>query len=502
VNNGKICIPVGAATAGELIEKIVRAERSADIVEVRMDHLERAELAHFRSQISKLKFERLLIATFRSFEQGGLTSESLDDRAAFWSEPIDGFWGADVEEDVIDSSDAWPHRIVSFHDHDGHAAELRSLFEHLCRYDAEAVKLAVTVDDATDAIPVWKLIEAADRQNKNIIPIAMGDAGKWTRILGLADGAFLTYASLDEASATASGQLTVDDMLSVYRVKELDRDTKVYGVIGDPVSESLSPYIHNAAFADAGLNSVFIPLQVKDVDAFFKRMILPATREVELNFAGFAVTMPHKQAVMKYLDAIDATAERIGAINTIVIETERLRGYNTDVTGFIKPLKTHIPNLRGMRAAVLGTGGAARACVDALDQEQAAVTVFARDIDKAAAFASRPWVTVNSISDLRSEISNFDVLVNATPLGMKGEFEAVSPLAADELKGVRLVFDLVTRPKDTPLIREARIAGVTAVAGVEMLIEQAAQQFEIWTSRETPGGIMRRAALERMEKMR
>jgi 3-dehydroquinate dehydratase/shikimate dehydrogenase len=249
----------------------------------------------------------------------------------------------------------------------------------------------------------------------------------------------------------------------------------------------------------AGLNAVFVPLKVRDIDAFFTRMVLPAGREVELNIAGFAVTMPHKVAAMQYLDETDETAKRIGAVNTIAIENGRFLGHNTDATGFISTLKSQI-DVRGMRAAVLGAGGAARACVDALQREAVDVTVFARDANKAARFSEQLGVRADAISDLRSRISGFDILINATPVGMAGELASFTPLTARELKGVKLVFDLVTSPMDTPLIEQAKQAGVKTIPGVEMLIEQAVEQFEIWTGLGAPREAMRQAAVARMER--
>ena len=234
-------------------------------------------------------------------------------------------------------------------------------------------------------------------------------AGKWTRILGLAHGAYLTYAALDPGDETAAGQLTAKDLIEVYRVRELDRDTQVYGVIGDPVSWSLSPYIHNAAFAAAGINAVFIPLQVKDLDEFIRRMVRNDSREVELNFAGFAVTMPHKQAIMRHLDDIDPAAEKIGAVNTVKIDGDRLIGYNTDAYGFIEPLRSKYSGLKGSRVAILGAGGAARACIYSLQQENADITVLARDERKAKGLADDfgiGWSDLSKIKDQSSEISS------------------------------------------------------------------------------------------------
>lgn len=501
MNNGKICISAAAETADEMIENIRLAEPSADLIEVRFDYLPTRDLEHLRSHISNLKFEKPLIATYRSLDQGGKNSLTLEARRTFWQKPKLGFWAADVEEDIVDEARAWPFRIVSFHKLNDVPGDLDQIFERLCRCDADAVKIAVRASDAIDAISIWKLIARANAAGKRIIPIAMGEAGKWTRILGLVYGAYLTYAALDDGQETADGQITAREMIDVYRVKELDRETKVFGVIGDPVSESLSTYIHNAAFAATRMNAVFLPLLVKDLDAFMTRMVLPATREIELNFAGLAVTMPHKQAVMKYLDEIEETAEKIGAVNTIKIDDYgRLYGFNTDAHGFITPLKTEFGDLQGARFAILGAGGAACACAYALEQENAEVHIFARDMQKANALASRHGAIANVISDFSSEIPNFDVLVNATPIGMRGRLEDDMPLTGDDLQGVKLVFDLVTSSADTKLIREAKRAGIPTIGGVEMLIEQGARQFEIWTDRDAPVEVMKQAVLARLGK--
>ncbi len=506
MNNGKLCVPVCAATADELIANIKRAEKFADVIEVRFDCLDPNEF-DLRGHEWIPVWTKIanatrtdMISTLRPLEQGGYRSLSNDERLTFWNSGCQTDL-CDIEDTDLIEQAAWTcgKRIVSHHDFSATAHDLNPHYLRLNTAQAEIIKVAVHVNEVTDAIEVWKLGERAKVGNKEFIPIAMGEAGKWTRILGLAHGAYLTYGSLERGKETADGQIAAKDLIDVYRVKELDKQTKVYGVIGDSVSSSFSPYIHNAAFVAAGINAVFIPLQVKNIDAFFRRMVLPATREVELNFAGFAVTMPHKQSVMKYLDEIDSVGEKIGAVNTIAIDDDKLSGYNTDAHGFITPLKTRLGELNGMRAAVLGAGGAARACVTSLKQEGADVTVFARDERKASSFASKFGCRVNLVSNLKFEISNFDVLVNATPLGMKGEFETISPLTADDLKGVKLVFDLVTRPNDTPLIREAKQAGVATVPGFEMLIEQAIKQFEIWTGRDAPKDVMRAAALSRME---
>ncbi len=504
MNNGKICVSVCAETADEMIAKIKQAEEFADVIEVRFDCLQPDQISNFRSQISDLNFETPLLATFRSHEQGGLRSLSIDQRIKFWRSGPGEFWGGDLEEDVFNESEAWPNRIISQHDLIGVPADLDAAYDRTAASGADIIKLAITANDITDCLPVWKLLELANTESTRFIPIAMGEAGKWTRILGLAHGAFMTYASLGSGDETAPGQVTARDLVEVYRVKELDKDTKVFGVIGDPVAQSLSPYMHNPAFAERGVNAVFLHLTVKNLDEFMRRMVKPESREIELNLGGFSVTMPHKQAIIPHLDAIDPTAAAIGAVNTVKITDGKLTGYNTDAHGFITPLKAIVGDVKDAKIAVFGAGGAARACVYALKADGAEVTVFARDSVKGNAFALEFGISFREFSKSGVEKtylgSEFDIIVDATPLGMKGPYENDSLFTADELKGLKFVYDLVTKTTDTPLIAEARKAGIPAIGGLEMLIAQGCKQFEIWTGLEAPAELMRDSLVARMPK--
>ncbi len=481
-----------------MIANIKRAEQFADVIEVRFDCLPSDQIENFKFQISNLNFEKTLLATFRAPDQGGQRETSLYERRAFWRESQESFGIADLEEDVVEYGEKYSEKIVSFHDFNGVPGDLGQIFDRLAATDANIIKLAVTANDISDAIPIWKLLELAKTEGKQIIPIAMGEAGKWTRILGLAHGAYLTYAALDAGKETADGQLTAKDLTETYCVKELDKNTKVFGVIGDPVSGSLSPYMHNAEFAAADVNAVFMHLLVKDLDAFIRRMVKAETREVELNFGGFSVTMPHKQAIIPHLDAIDPTAAKIGAVNTIKIEDGKLAGYNTDAHGFITPLKARFGDIRDARVAVFGAGGASRACVYALQQEGADVTVFARDLQKAKVFADEFGIKHHQLTTDNRQLTT-DILVDATPQGMKGPLEHESLFTADELSGVKFVYDLVTSAADTPIVRAAKAAGVPAIGGLEMLIAQGVKQFEIWTNKIARPDKMREILLTKMK---
>jgi 3-dehydroquinate dehydratase/shikimate dehydrogenase len=261
----------------------------------------------------------------------------------------------------------------------------------------------------------------------------------------------------------------------------------------------MSPYIHNAAFKFHNLNSVFVPFAVKNLDEFVKRFVRRETREIELNLKGFSVTIPHKQAIIKHLDFVDETAQKIGAVNTIKIVGGELHGYNTDAQGFIEPLKTAYGDLKDARVAIVGNGGAARACIYALRREGAKVTIYARDTEKAEALADEFDV---SLAELRFQISNFnyfDIIVNATPLGTIGEFQNETPAIAEQIKKVHLVYDLIYNPFETRFLCEAKSVGVPTIGGLAMLIAQAMAQFKLWTTLDAPMKEMSRAALRRLQ---
>ena len=500
MNNGKICVSVCAETADELIEQIKRAEDLADVIEIRFDCLNRLYLGKILTDLST--FKQNLLITFRSKEQGGKREISLSERRKFWeyilSSTKTNFY--DIEPDLRKKFTRLRanQRISSFHEFSILDGNLVNIYEEIAQTNSDVIKIAVQADDITDSIAVWKLLEKAKSENKQIIPIAMGEAGKWTRILGLAHGAFMTYAALDAGRETAPGQVSARDLIEVYRAKNLNEATEVYGVLGSHTSVSMSPYIHNAAFKFHNLNAVFVPLQVHDLDEFMRRMVKPETREVELNFKGFSVTIPHKQTIIKHLDFIDETAKKIGAVNTVKIIDGKLHGYNTDANGFIEPLLNSYGDLQNAKVAVFGAGGAARACVYALKQAGADVTIFARDLSKTESLAEDFKFQVSNFKSEDENYGEFDILVNTTPLGMKGISGDETPAVAEQLKGLHLVYDLVYIPFQTQLMTEADRAEVPKIGGLAMLIAQAMEQQKIWTGLGAPLKEMSRAVLKKL----
>jgi len=499
MNEGKICVPVCGETAGDVVARMDLIREVADITEIRFDSVLPSEIEPLLEKVSG-RDEQFLF-TFRPIEQGGSREIPRSERIRFWRNIAARFGNCDrvlvdIEYDLNEPLGFDEEQvIVSRHEFHGFSGELSDVHEAFLLFPSGCIKCAVMIDDASDAVDVWRMLSEFGR---SVIPIAMGEAGKWTRILGLAYFAPLTYASLDASDATAPGQISAKDLLDVFRVKELSPRSHIYAVIAGDTSYSLSPFMHNAAFKSEGLDSVFVPMQVRNLDAFMSRMVKGATREVELHFKGFSVTNPHKQSVMKYLDTIDETARKIGAVNTIKIESGKLHGFNTDVDGFIRPLKKLYGDLKDARAAVVGAGGAARACIYALQRERADVRVFTRDPKKAVALSKEFGIVVEALTTDNTQLRTQDILVNATPLGTKGELEHETIATSDELRGIKLVYDLVYNPAETRLINEAKAAGVQTLGGIEMLLAQGARQFQIWTGREAPIEEMRAAVEKRL----
>lgn len=494
----QVCVSVCGETADEIRDQVRKAGAWADIIEIRFDcvspHEVGSAIEHARTTTKPL------VITYRPASQGGRRDLTVAEQINFWNQVVPALGGTDYMVDRefdLDLPFNSDRTIVSLHDFHGTPPDLPLRFDALASSSAKTVKIAVHSEDAVDGIDVWQLLAHARTTNTHVIPIAMGNAGKWTRILGLAHGAAMTYGSLDKEHETAPGQITAEDLIDVYRVKELDVATEVYGVLAGDSSYSLSPYMHNPTFKQAGLNAVFIPFTVKDLDAFIRRMVRRETREIELNFRGFSVTNPHKQSIIKHLDSIDETARKIGAVNTVKIDGDQLRGFNTDAPGFITPLKTIYGDLKSAKVTVVGAGGAARACIYALKEDGAEVSIAVRDLARASELASEFDITMSRLPANDRPLTT-DILVNATPLGTRGERENETVFTADELRGIKLVYDLVYNPGETRLLREAKAAGAKTLGGMDMLIAQGARQIKIWTGGDAPQDEMRAAVVKRL----
>ncbi len=525
-NRGKICISICAKTARELSEKLRQADEIADVIEVRFDCLSEGEITDTLELLASLDLRSEFLATARpntveffpeNLDAGKTeVNTAFEDRISLWKRILQTklFRYVDFEDDLVFAltyNELFAANLLegikvigSHHNFYETPPDIGPVLEGFApdetsKFHCDIVKVATTAHTITDTIEQWYLIDWAKHFGIKAVPISMGEPGKWTRILGLAHGAEITYAALDEGDETAPGQITAKDLIDVYRAREFNPETEVYGIIAGDTTYSMSPYIHNAAFIAAGMNRVFVPLQVNDIEEFIRRMVRPETREIDLNFRGFSVTNPHKQDIIRHIDAIDETAKAIGAVNTVKVEGDRLIGINTDANGFIELLLQAFEDLSGARVTVFGSGGAARACVYALTQHLADVTVVARDTQKLAAFENEFGVRTLLLNDNTATLKT-DILVNATPLGTKGESEHETVATREQLADVKLVYDLTYNPAETKLLREAKAAGCQTLGGLDMLIAQGARQFEFWTGQTPSIEAMTAAANKRLKR--
>jgi len=502
--NPIICAPITETDARAFLAMIREAERSADAIELRLDYLPSESLPQLIVELSSrvARVSKPLISTFRPREQGGKRDLSLQDRRDFWRglppEFVSSIAYADFELDLVESFSAegppvpWEKVICSWHDFEETPHDLIARYERMADTPASVVKIATQANRIGDCLRIFELVEHA-KGKKPVIALAMGLPGLMTRVLALSRGAMLTFGSLRRGAESAAGQPTVAELHDLYRVKQLSRESEIFGVIGNPVGHSRSPLMHNAALKVLNRDGVYLPFEVDDVGSFVCGFVHPKTRKLDWKLRGLSVTIPHKLAIIPYLDFIDAAAEAIGAVNTVVIEGDelpRLCGYNTDVIGAMKPLDEMI-DVKGARVAVIGAGGSARAICYGLSRRGADVTIYARDLKKARPLADEFETKLASLESFEGRV---DIVINCSPVGMSGHSEGGSLIKAESLEGVKLVYDLIYTPEETALMRDAKLAGCRTLGGLAMLVGQAAEQFRLWTGLEAPMDVMWRAA--------
>jgi 3-dehydroquinate dehydratase/shikimate dehydrogenase len=497
----RICAVIAEDTVAAAKSAIERAALVADIAELRLDYLKDFDFSSLAGLHLLLDQKPLtVIITCRSAEEGG--NHRIDDHLRI---PL-LVEGARALADYCDIEEAYYEKaaqlspdlsrlIVSYHNFLKTPDDLSEIYDRLASRPAAVHKVAARANQVQDVVSVFRILDRATAAGRNLIAISMGEPGLATRILGPARGGFLTYGSLDSGNTTAAGQLSCRELRDVYRLPGISRATTVLGIIGNPVSHSASPRMHNAVAAALGLDLVYLPLEVQNPAEFITRLARPQTREIDWPLAGFSVTIPHKEAIVPMLDGLDAVARAVGAVNTVLIREGRLLGFNTDVAGAIQPLEK-IASLSAARCAVVGSGGSARAVVYGLAQKGARVTVYARNIEKAQKMAGDFGSLGVEAADL-SALSSSDaaILINTTPVGMTGAGRGESAVPREALRGRAIAYDLIYNPLETQFLAEAREAGCQTISGIEMLAAQAERQFMLWTGKQPPPGLMLKEAM-------
>ncbi|HSL23407.1 MAG TPA: type I 3-dehydroquinate dehydratase [Vicinamibacterales bacterium] len=469
-----VCATVSAPTLDALVAERRRVEPLADLVELRLDGLRTIDV---REAIGGST--RPVVVTCRPRSEGGRFDGSEEERHRILSDAVsseadyvDIEWRAGFEDLILARGGRGV--IVSMHRFDTIPVDLEGRVRAMATTGADVLKVAVRVSDLAGTHRLLQLHhQFPDLQ---LVVVGMGSKGIATRILPSRFGSAWTYAG----SEHAAGQLALEDLIDTYRFRRIGASTAVYGIAGEPLAHSLSPAMHNAGFEDAEIDAVYLPFETSDPDQLL-------SLADALDVRGLSVTAPLKIALCERIRRQDEWVESVGSLNTLKRDEHGWCATNTDVPGFLEPLRDE--ELRGSRATIIGAGGAARAATAALRSRGAEVTIAARRRHVAVKLAGPG----GCVSACPPEPGSWDLLVNATPVGTWPSNDA-SPVPAPLLSGGRIVYDLVYNPPVTRLLRDAAAAGCRTISGIEMLIAQAERQFEWWTGRSPASGLFRNVA--------
>lgn len=531
-----VCVPIMVVDPDAALRDAAAARAAgADLVEFRLDMIFHGEgdEAGLRAAVRLVSESPLpCIATCRLADEGGFYDGDEPSRIALFERLGTAFGTGERPPRFIDVELATYERshhvrlkinlavthpeqlaerhtslILSIHDVSGRPPDLTRRVARMRREPAARVlKVAWQGRSLRDNLEAFDLLAGRDRP---MIALVMGEFGLMSRVLAPKFGGFLTFASLRPESATAPGQPTVAELLDLYRFRTIGPETAVYGVVGYPVAQSLSPHVHNAGFAAAGRDAVYLPLPVAPGYESLKATLLELRHYLPLNLAGISVTSPHKDNIVRLaLEqgwAMDAATRAIGAGNTLVIErgpsqgmdregSAAVRLLNTDASALADEVRRALGTLEGRTVGVAGTGGMGRAAVFGLLTAGARVVIASRERRRAEAVAA--WAeqvvpgrcTACTLDEVPA--ATCDAWINCTPVGMAGgPVPEVQPFVLPPPDSGTLIVDTVYRPRATPLLRRARQAGLPTLDGLGLFVAQAEAQFQAWTGAAPPAGL-------------
>jgi 3-dehydroquinate dehydratase / shikimate dehydrogenase len=478
----RICVAVTGSDGSDLVEKAEALVRDNTFIEFRLDYLPRPGLAFQKiNEFTESHPHVVAIATCRRVASGGKFKGSVAAEIDILGRAADaGCQLIDVELQTacrlkpaqLEKLRARAAIVLSFHDFRA-TQKLDETLAKMAAYPADFYKIVSTATTLYDNVTMMKFLERHGDEHA-LVGVCMGEQGIISRVLGARAGSAFTFGALTADEKTAPGQVTAQELQNTYRIDQVDAATKVYGVAGDPVAQSLSPAIMNAALRRENVNGVYLALHAKSL-----KDLLACIRDIPIH--GLSITMPYKQSILSHLDNSDPYTTKTGACNTVVRSQDgKLYGFNTDTSGVVRPLEQRI-TLTDAKILVLGAGGAARAAVFGLKDRGAQISILNRSLAAAHKLARSAKARTIKRADLKK--LEFDVIINATPVGMGNTKD--SPLNADEIKA-KYVFDMVYDPAETRLLQLAKERGAEVIPGSEMFVHQAARQFEIWTGKPAP----------------
>ncbi|KAL2900590.1 Bifunctional 3-dehydroquinate dehydratase/shikimate dehydrogenase chloroplastic, partial [Bienertia sinuspersici] len=502
-NSTLICVPIMDDSVDKMLVQARKAkDKGADLVEIRLDFLKNFNPNFDLEALIKSSCLPTLVTFRPTWEGGQYDGDESKRRSALCKAMELGANYIDVELKVADEffesisgkKSTKTAIIVSSHNYQctPSVEEIGNLVSRIQATGADIVKIATTATDITDCA---RILQVLTHPQVPIIGLVMGEKGLISRVLCAKFGGYLTFGTLEEGAVSAPGQPTITTLLDLYNFRHIGLDTKIFGIIGNPVGHSKSPLMFNAAFKSDGFDGIYVPLLVENVPNFLLTYSSP-------DFIGYSVTIPHKMAGLECCEEVDPIAKAIGAINCLVRRPSdgKLAGYNFDYMGAIEAIEEGLQDggsiapispLAGKLCVVIGAGGAGKALAYGGKAKGARVVVANRTLESAADLANKVGgkaISLDELDDFAPEEGM--VLVNTTSVGMKPKTNE-TPISKKALKHYALVFDAVYTPKLTRLLRESQESGAIIVYGTEMLLNQAFKQYEQFTGLPAPKELMR-----------
>jgi len=509
-----LTVPIAAKDLNQARQQIEAAQSfGAEMLELRTDYLENLSVDLVGKLIAGVKSAAgrrpPIIVTCRDKRQGGcvaypdqlrvdVLTSALKAGVEFIDFEYENFLSMENQEriKVALSESSTGRLILSAHNFKTKFADISKLHRQITTvYPAAIPKLVYTANHINDCFEAFDLLHQTGGER---IAWCMGQAGLVSRIIAKKLGSFVAYASIDQETATAPGQLTVEQFKKLYRCDYINSDTELFGVIGSPIAHSLSPAIFNASFDQQKRDALYLPLLVEGGQREFDLFLRNVINRPWLSFRGFSVTIPHKANGLNYVRQnqgfIEPLAEKIGAVNTLLIEADgKLGAYNTDYAGALdaitSKLKIKREVLKDMPVAIIGAGGVARALVAGLSDTGARICIYNRTVKRGKKLAKEFNCDFAGLDDL----PNLDakLLINCTSIGMHPNVDA-TPVPKECLKKDMAVFDAVYNPAETLLLKQAKETKAKTIDGLSMFVNQAAAQFKFFTGQNANSKLMRK----------
>ena len=522
-----ICVPITAKTNKEALSEIKRSCPIADFIELRMDLIADGNLDDLIGAIRNTAGSIKIIVTCRKKEEALSANELPGARSIMKGKEIGkmdllkkaiemkaDFVDIELTEGQATISELRNYCaklggvtgiIVSYHNikKTPSLTKLKEIFQKCLGTGAAVVKIVTFAKSAEDNLKVLSMIPYAQKHSQEIIAMCMGDEGRISRVVAPFLGAYLSFAVLDQRAQSAPGQLTMRQMRQINNLiqgnclpNKLDavlssgHDLQNYILLGNPVAQSLSPLMHNAALKEMGIDGRYSAFCVSDLEAALQGI-------KGMNISGASVTIPYKVSVMEYLDEIHDDALKIGAVNTIVNNNGRLMGYNTDWLGLMLTLKELMP-VKDQTFVIIGAGGTARAAVYGIMKEGGLPIIVNRTMARGKVISDEFNCQFYSLADLAK--IKADCLINTTPVGMYPHTDQ-SPVGASLLAEYKYVIDVIYNPLKTRLLLDAEKHGCRIVSGLDMFVHQGALQIKLWTGKEPSRELMKKVVTERLAKI-